>query len=193
MSLVKGVLISVTTVEKLWILPKGAWQYDNMIMIKSNILVYFSPYCYQVNGRNILSVDYDRTLRTEKIYDDHRKFLLKIIYDTAGHPVLWVPSSKLLPVNVSRTNIGLISALQRGPTTERLEYDTQGRLVSRVFADGKIWSYTYLEQVRKKREHMKWYLPLESFLCLVALYARARRGEPAAPLCWFLFHKKSSF
>lgn len=102
-----------------------------------------------MNGRNILSVDYDRTLRTEKIYDDHRKFLLKIIYDTAGHPVLWVPSSKLLPVNVSRTSSGQISTLQRGPTTERLEYDSQGRLVSRVFADGKIWSYTYLEQVSK--------------------------------------------
>lgn len=105
----------------------------------------------QVNGRNILSVDYDRTLRTEKIYDDHRKFLLKIIYDTAGHPVLWVPSSKLLPVNVSRSSSGQISALQRGPTTERLEYDGQGRLVSRGFADGKIWSYTYLEQVRMGR------------------------------------------
>ncbi|XP_061690112.1 teneurin-3 isoform X3 [Syngnathoides biaculeatus] len=100
----------------------------------------------RVNGRNILSIDYDRTLRTEKIYDDHRKFLLKIIYDTAGHPVLWVPSSKLLPVNVSRTSSGQISTLQRGATTEKLGYDTQGRLVSRVFADGKIWSYTYLEQ-----------------------------------------------
>ncbi|XP_051920619.1 teneurin-3 isoform X7 [Hippocampus zosterae] len=100
----------------------------------------------RVNGRNILSVDYDRTLRMEKIYDDHRKFLLKIIYDTAGHPVLWVPSSKLLPVNVSRTSSGQISTLQRGPTTEKLGYDTQGRLVSRVFADGKIWSYTYLER-----------------------------------------------
>lgn len=55
----------------------------------------------QVNGRNLLSVDYDRTLRTEKIYDDHRKFLLKIIYDTQGHPTLWVPSSKLLSVNLT--------------------------------------------------------------------------------------------
>lgn len=108
-----------------------------------------------MNGRNILSVDYDRTLRTEKIYDDHRKFLLKIIYDTAGHPVLWVPSSKLLPVNVSRTSSGQISALQRGPTTERLEYDSQGRLISRVFADGKIWSYTYLEQVSKTHDQRK--------------------------------------
>lgn len=111
-----------------------------------------------MNGRNILSVDYDRTLRTEKIYDDHRKFLLKIIYDTAGHPVLWVPSSKLLPVNVSRTSSGQISALQRGPTTERLEYDSQCRLVSRVFADGKIWSYTYLEQVRKLHDQKKQYV-----------------------------------
>ncbi|XP_021439786.2 teneurin-3-like isoform X2 [Oncorhynchus mykiss] len=100
----------------------------------------------RVNGRNILSVDYDRTLRTEKIYDDHRKFLLKIIYDATGHPVLWVPSSKMLPVNVSLSSNGQINALQRGPTTERLEYDSQGRLVSRVFADGKRWSYTYLDK-----------------------------------------------
>lgn len=55
----------------------------------------------QVNGRNLLSVDYDRSLRTEKIYDDHRKFLLKIIYDTQGHPTLWIPSSKLLSVNLT--------------------------------------------------------------------------------------------
>ena len=54
-----------------------------------------------MNGRNLLSVDYDRSLKTEKIYDDHRKFLLKIVYDTQGHPTLWVPSSKLLSVNLT--------------------------------------------------------------------------------------------
>lgn len=59
------------------------------------------PVCLQVNGRNLLSVDYDRSLRTEKIYDDHRKFQLKIIYDTQGHPTLWDPSSKLLSVNLT--------------------------------------------------------------------------------------------
>jgi hypothetical protein len=73
-------------------------------------------------------VDYDRTLRTEKIYDDHRKFLLKIIYDATGQPVVWVPSSKLLPVNVSRSSSGQITVLQRGPTVERVEYDAQGWL-----------------------------------------------------------------
>uniref|UniRef100_A0A667WKH4 Teneurin transmembrane protein 3 n=1 Tax=Myripristis murdjan TaxID=586833 RepID=A0A667WKH4_9TELE len=100
----------------------------------------------RVNGRNLLSVDYDRTLRTEKIYDDHRKFLLKIIYDTQGHPTLWVPSSKLLSVNLTYSSTGQVTGLQRGPTTEKWEYDTQGRIVSRVFADGKTWSYTYLDK-----------------------------------------------
>ncbi|XP_058883492.1 teneurin-3-like isoform X4 [Acipenser ruthenus] len=100
----------------------------------------------RVNGRNLLSVDYDRTLRTEKIYDDHRKFLLKIIYDSSGHPTLWVPSSKLMSVNVTYSATGQITSIQRGPTSERVEYDSQGRIVSRVFADGKIWSYTYLEK-----------------------------------------------
>ncbi|XP_051939704.1 teneurin-3 isoform X5 [Hippocampus zosterae] len=100
----------------------------------------------RVNGRNLLSVDYDRTLRTEKIYDDHRKFLLKIIYDTQGHPTLWVPSSKLLAVNLTYSSTGQVTGLQRGPTTEKWEYDNQGRIISRVFADGKTWSYTYLDK-----------------------------------------------
>uniref|UniRef100_A0A3B3RXL7 Teneurin-3 n=1 Tax=Paramormyrops kingsleyae TaxID=1676925 RepID=A0A3B3RXL7_9TELE len=100
----------------------------------------------RVNGRNLLSVDYDRTLRTEKIYDDHRKFLLKIIYDTSGHPTLWVPSSKLMSVNLTYSSTGQITSIQRGPTSERVEYDSQGRIVLRVFADGKTWSYTYLEK-----------------------------------------------
>ncbi|XP_034457716.1 teneurin-3 isoform X6 [Hippoglossus hippoglossus] len=100
----------------------------------------------RVNGRNLLSVDYDRTLRTEKIYDDHRKFLLKIIYDTQGHPTLWVPSSKLLSVNLTYSSTGQLTGLQRGPTTEKWEYDSQGRIISRIFADGKTWSYTYLDK-----------------------------------------------
>ncbi|KAK2891083.1 hypothetical protein Q8A67_013726 [Cirrhinus molitorella] len=100
----------------------------------------------RVNGRNILSVDYDRALRIEKIYDDHRKFLLKIGYDTAGQPSLWMPSSKLLPVNLTRNSNGQLSAIHWGSVSERAEYDGQGRLLSRTFPDGKTWSYTYLEK-----------------------------------------------
>ncbi|XP_016404011.1 teneurin-3 isoform X7 [Sinocyclocheilus rhinocerous] len=100
----------------------------------------------RVNGRNLLSVDYDRSLRTEKIYDDHRKFLLKIVYDASGHPTLWVPSSKLMSVNLTYSGTGQVTSIQRGPTVERVEYDSQGRIVSRTFADGKIWSYTYLDK-----------------------------------------------
>ncbi|XP_056620478.1 teneurin-3 isoform X3 [Triplophysa dalaica] len=100
----------------------------------------------RVNGRNLLSVDYDRTLRTEKVYDDHRKFLLKIEYDTSGHPTLWVPSSKLMSVNLTYSSTGQVTSIQRGPTIERVEYDSQGRIVSRTLADGKTWSYTYLDK-----------------------------------------------
>uniref|UniRef100_A0A8C2A023 Teneurin transmembrane protein 3 n=1 Tax=Cyprinus carpio TaxID=7962 RepID=A0A8C2A023_CYPCA len=100
----------------------------------------------RVNGRNLLSVDYDRSLRTEKIYDDHRKFLLKIVYDGSGHPTLWVPSSKLMSVNLTYSGTGQVTSIQRGPTVERVEYDSQGRIVSRTFADSKTWSYTYLDK-----------------------------------------------
>ncbi|XP_075712538.1 teneurin-2 isoform X2 [Rhinoderma darwinii] len=100
----------------------------------------------RVHGRNLLSIDFDRNSHTEKIYDDHRKFTLRIVYDQLGRPLLWLPSSGLAPVNVSYFFNGRLSGLQRGAMSERTEMDKQGRIISRAFADGKTWSYTYLEK-----------------------------------------------
>ncbi|KAM7333246.1 hypothetical protein ACRRTK_006566 [Alexandromys fortis] len=100
----------------------------------------------QVHGRNLLSIDYDRNIRTEKIYDDHRKFTLRIIYDQVGRPFLWLPSSGLAAVNVSYFFNGRLAGLQRGAMSERTDIDKQGRIVSRMFADGKVWSYSYLDK-----------------------------------------------
>uniref|UniRef100_A0A670YS97 Teneurin-2 n=1 Tax=Pseudonaja textilis TaxID=8673 RepID=A0A670YS97_PSETE len=100
----------------------------------------------RVHGRNLLSIDYDRNIRTEKIYDDHRKFTLRIIYDQLGRPFLWLPSSGLAAVNVSYFSNGRLAGLQRGAMSERTEVDKQGRIIARMFADGKVWSYTYLEK-----------------------------------------------
>ncbi|XP_064527676.1 teneurin-2 isoform X12 [Pseudopipra pipra] len=99
----------------------------------------------RVHGRNLLSIDYDRNIRTEKIYDDHRKFTLRIIYDQLGRPFLWLPSSGLAAVNVSYFLNGRLAGLQRGAMSERTDIDKQGRITSRMFSDGKVWSYTYLE------------------------------------------------
>lgn len=100
----------------------------------------------QVHNRNLLSLDFDRVTRTEKIYDDHRKFTLRILYDQAGRPSLWSPSSRLNGVNVTYSPRGHIAGIQRGIMSERMEYDQTGRITSRIFADGKTWSYTYLEK-----------------------------------------------
>lgn len=53
-----------------------------------------------------------------------------------------------MAVNVTYSSTGQIASIQRGTTSEKVDYDGQGRIVSRVFADGKTWSYTYLEKVR---------------------------------------------
>ena len=55
--------------------------------------------------------------------------------------------SVTVSVSVSVYSTGQVTGLQRGPTTEKWEYDLQGRIVSRVFADGKTWGYTYLDKV----------------------------------------------
>lgn len=100
----------------------------------------------RVHNRNLLSLDFDRITRTEKIYDDHRKFTLRIHYDQAGRPTLWSPSSRLNGVNVTYSSRGHVAGIQRGTMSVRMEYDQSGRIGSQIFADGKSWSYTYLEK-----------------------------------------------
>jgi len=93
-------------------------------------------------------LDFDRITRTEKVYDDHRKFTLRIHYDQAGRPTLWAPSSRLNGVNVTYSPGGHVAGIQRGTMSVRMEYDQNGRITSQIFADGKSWTYTYLEKVR---------------------------------------------
>ncbi|XP_035389963.1 teneurin-4 isoform X2 [Electrophorus electricus] len=100
----------------------------------------------RVHNRNLLSMDFDRITRTEKVYDDHRKFTLRIHYDHAGRPTLWAPSSRLNGVNVTYNPGGHVAGIQRGTMSVRMEYDQNGRITSHIFADGKSWSYTYLEK-----------------------------------------------
>uniref|UniRef100_A0A6I8RDM9 Teneurin-1 n=1 Tax=Xenopus tropicalis TaxID=8364 RepID=A0A6I8RDM9_XENTR len=100
----------------------------------------------RAHNRNLLSIDFDHISRTGKIYDDHRKFTLRILYDKTGHPIQWSPSSKYHDVNITYSPSGLVNYIQRGPWTEMMEYDQTGKIVSRTWGDGKMWIYSYLEK-----------------------------------------------
>lgn len=69
------------------------------------------------------------------------------MYDQTGRPILWSPISKYNEVNITYSHSGLVTYIQRGTWTEKMEYDPSGNIISRTWADGKIWSYTYLEKV----------------------------------------------
>jgi len=69
------------------------------------------------------------------------------MYDAQGRPAMWLPSSSLAVVNVSYSSTGQLVGLQRGSMSERTEFDSQGRILSRSFVDGKVWSYSYLDKV----------------------------------------------
>lgn len=69
------------------------------------------------------------------------------MYDAHGRPAMWLPGSSLAVVNVSYSSTGQLVGLQRGSMSERTEFDSQGRVVSRSFVDGKVWSYSYLDKV----------------------------------------------
>ncbi|KAM8895637.1 teneurin-1 isoform 2-T2 [Lycaon pictus] len=100
----------------------------------------------RAHNRNLLSIDFDHITRTGKIYDDHRKFTLRILYDKTGRPILWSPVSRYNEVNITYSPSGLVTFIQRGTWNEKMEYDQSGKIISRTWADGKIWSYTYLEK-----------------------------------------------
>ncbi|XP_038956357.1 teneurin-1 isoform X3 [Rattus norvegicus] len=100
----------------------------------------------RAHNRNLLSIDFDHMTRTGKIYDDHRKFTLRILYDQTGRPILWSPVSRYNEVNITYSPSGLVTFIQRGTWNEKTDYDQSGKIISRAWADGKIWSYTYLEK-----------------------------------------------
>lgn len=77
-----------------------------------------------------------------------------------GRPFLWLPSSGLAAVNVSYFFNGRLAGLQRGAMSERTDIDKQGRIVSRMFADGKVWSYSYLDKVSEPAARARPGLPL---------------------------------
>lgn len=63
--------------------------------------------------------------------------------------MVWSPSSKYTEVNISYSSGGLLSAINRGDWSERLEYEND-KVVSRAWVNGKIWSYTYADRVRER-------------------------------------------
>ncbi|KAF3838068.1 hypothetical protein F7725_009836 [Dissostichus mawsoni] len=86
----------------------------------------------RAHGRNLLSIDFDRNTRTEKIYDDHRKFTLRIMYDAQGRPAMWLPSSSLAVVNVSYSTTGQLSMvlLLQSQRQYVFEFDASGRVTA---------------------------------------------------------------
>ncbi|KAH0625236.1 hypothetical protein JD844_033575 [Phrynosoma platyrhinos] len=108
-----------------------------------------------VHNRNLLSLDFDRVTRTEKIYDDHRKFTLRILYDQAGRPSLWSPSSRLNGVNVTYSSGGHIAGIQRGTMSERMEYDHQRQYIFEFDKNDRLSSVTMPNVARQTLETIR--------------------------------------
>lgn len=51
---------------------------DDLICFKDGDAAYIIGRRMRVNGRNVLSLDYSRKTKVEKIYDDHTQFTLKV-------------------------------------------------------------------------------------------------------------------
>uniref|UniRef100_A0A8C4Q245 Uncharacterized protein n=1 Tax=Eptatretus burgeri TaxID=7764 RepID=A0A8C4Q245_EPTBU len=63
----------------------------------------------RVQDRNLLSLDYDRGEHAQKIYDDHRRFLLRVLHDRASRPTVWLPGDHLASLNLTYAPGGFAS------------------------------------------------------------------------------------
>lgn len=87
--------------------------------------------CSQINGVNLLSVEYDRMNHTESILNKDSQNILWIMYDDSGLPVQFLPCSDHHAMNITYNQRGQITHWQYGEMWEDLEYNRDGLLLER--------------------------------------------------------------
>lgn len=85
----------------------------------------------QINGVNLLSVEYDRMNHTESILNKDSQNILWIMYDDSGLPVQFLPCSDHHAMNITYNQRGQITHWQYGEMWEDLDYNRDGLLLNR--------------------------------------------------------------
>ena len=100
----------------------------------------------QVNGENLLVVNYDKLQRREILSLPDKTELLQIKYDEHSRPVTWVSAGPWAPASQRYDRFGHLVAWQWGQLQEKYTYDKNGRMASVVCGNATQLTYEYKER-----------------------------------------------
>uniref|UniRef100_A0A2C9KDD1 EGF-like domain-containing protein n=1 Tax=Biomphalaria glabrata TaxID=6526 RepID=A0A2C9KDD1_BIOGL len=91
---------------------------------------------WQINGENLLTVEYDRRTHTESVLDKSMRDVITVVYNSAGLPVQFIPASSHHSLNITYNAYGDILEWQYGELIEQREYNSPGLIIQRTFKPG---------------------------------------------------------
>ena len=97
----------------------------------------------QINGENLLSIEYDRNTHIETIFNYQNEEIINIRYNLAGQPLYFLPSNHFNAVNITYGKHGHIVTWQRGNQYVENEYNDKGLVTSKKLANRGAYRYIY--------------------------------------------------
>lgn len=96
----------------------------------------------QVNGENLLTIEYDRDTHTETILNKDLHEIITMAFDNSGLPTHFLPAKDHHSLNITYSASGEIIAWKYGELQERRIFQ-DGRLKERTGNNGAQYRYTY--------------------------------------------------
>ena len=119
---------------------------------KPHLFIYQFNWHQQINGENLLTVEYDRRNHMETVLDHDLHEIITVIYNDAGLPTHFLPASNHHGMNVSYSPQGDILTWQYGDLMEQREYLDHGLIKERVLKPAGIqYRYFYRHGSKKVR------------------------------------------
>ena len=97
----------------------------------------------QVNGENLLTIEYDRDSHTETILDKELHEIITLAFDRSGLSTHFIPARNHHSLNVTYNAAGEIIHWKYGNLEERREFDKNGLLKEKKGNNGAQYRYNY--------------------------------------------------
>jgi len=96
----------------------------------------------QVNGENLLTIEYDRDSHTETILDRDLLEIITMAFDASGRPTHFLPARRHHSLNVTYDTAGEVVYWRYGEMEEKRVFES-GLLKERTGNNGAQYRYNY--------------------------------------------------
>lgn len=97
---------------------------------------------FQVNGENLLTIEYDRDTHTETILDKDLHEIITMAFDSSGLPTHFLPAKNHHSLNVTYSASGDITGWKYGDMEEKRTFEA-GLLKEKTVNNGAQYRYVY--------------------------------------------------